>query len=109
MFDSSQFVAKSKEGSSTPYGAGTIAGGAGLYGAHSMGHNSGRKEGVTEGFDNGMNLGIQGAQQAQPGDPGWMGRLSDLFTGTDQGPDAGAVRQGLMSNRDKMIAALIKG
>ena len=91
------------------YGTGTIAGGAGLYGAHSMGHSSGRETGITEGFDNGMNLGLEGAKAMQPGDPGWMGRLGDLFTGTDQGPSTAAMRQGLMSDRDKMIAALIKG
>ena len=89
------------------YGAGTVAGGAGLIGAHSMGHSSGRKEGVTEGTDSGIDLGLQGAQAMKPGDPGFMGRLGDLFTGTDQGPDAATMRQGLTTERDKLIQSLL--
>ncbi len=89
------------------YGAGAIAGGAGLVGAHSMGHSSGREEGITEGVDQGLDLGLQGAQSAQPADPGFMGRLGDLFTGRQQGPDAATMRQGLGTERDKLIQALL--
>lgn len=89
------------------YGAGTVAGGAGLIGAHSMGRNSGREEGVTEGTDRGIDLGLQGAQAMQPGDPGFMGRLGDLFTGTQAGPDAATMRQGLSTERDKLIQSLL--
>lgn len=91
------------------YGSGAIAGTGALYGAHSMGRNSGHTAGIHEGVENGMELGMQGAQAMQPGDPGFMGRLSDLFTGTQQGPDTGAVRQQLTSDRDKLIQQLIAG
>ena len=89
------------------YGGGAALGGAGLYGAHSMGHSSGREDGMTEGVDNGIQLGLQGAQAMQPGDPGFMGRLGDLFTGTQSGPDVATMRQGLSADRDKLIQALI--
>ena len=88
-------------------GAGTIAGGGALYGAHSMGHNSGRESGVIEGTDRGIDLGLQGAQAMQPGDPGFMGRLGDLFTGAQAGPDAATMRQGLSTERDKLIQSLL--
>lgn len=89
------------------YGGGAAVAGGGLYGAHSIGHSSGRESGLTEGVDQGMELGMQGAQAMQPGDPGFMGRLGDLFTGTQAGPDADTMRQGMMSQRDKLIQSLI--
>jgi hypothetical protein len=74
-----------------------------------MGHNSGRESGVLEGVDQGMELGLQGAQAMQPGDPGFLGRLGDLFTGTQAGPDVAAMRQGLNSDRDKLVKAILEG
>ncbi len=89
------------------YGGGTALAGAGLYGANRMGHNSGMEEGLTEGVDQGLDLGLRGAQAMQPGDPGFMGRLGDLFTGTQSGPDASTMRQGLSTERDKLIQSLL--
>lgn len=91
------------------YGGGTALAGAGLYGSNRMGHSSGRQEGITEGVDQGMELGMQGAQAMQPGDPGFLGRLGDLFTGTQQGPPTAQMRQQMAGSRDQLIQALING
>jgi hypothetical protein len=72
-----------------------------------MGQSSGREAGLTEGVDQGIGLGLEGAKAMQPGDPGFMGRLGDLFTGTQSGPDAATMRQGLTTERDKLIQSLL--
>ena len=95
------------------YGGGGLLGGGALYGSNRLGHASGeidgRAKGVTEGFDNGTQVGMAAAQAAAPGDPGIMGRLAQVFTGSGGGPDMGAAQQNITNNRDSLIQSILAG
>lgn len=83
-------------------------GGAGVIGHH-FGSESGRSQGVAEGVDAGIQRGVQAATAAQPGDPGVLGRLMDVFRGAQQGPDAPAVLRNLQGDKDNLIKSILAG
>ncbi len=83
-------------------------GGAGVVG-HSIGSSSGRQQGVTEGVDAGLQRGVQAATSAQPGDPGVLGRLMDVFRGQQQGPDAPSILSNLQGDKDALIKSILAG
>jgi hypothetical protein len=67
------------------------------------------KQGVQKGYDAGLNLGIGAARHFQPRDPGVLGRIMDVFTGTEAGPSPRQIRSMLDSKRDRIIATILNG
>lgn len=90
-------------------GVPTGAAGIGMYGANRMGHSSGRELGIGEGYDVGSQIGAQLALQAQPKDPGILGRILDVFTGQEKGPDYATIQGLLDSHRSQILPAILKG
>jgi hypothetical protein len=75
---------------------GLAAGGAGAYG---LGRGQGREKGIGEGLVNGIRLGVAGANRP---DPGFFGRLGQVFTGTPE-TDMSAIENYISNNKDKII------
>ncbi len=94
-------------------GIGLSAGGLGLAGGaiagNQVGHANGMNEGVTAGVDAGMERGVNAAQASQPGDPGVLGRLLDVFRGQSQGPDSQTVLRNLQGDKDSLIKSILAG
>ena len=90
-------------------GVPTVAGAGALYGSNRLGHSSGREQGVGEGFDAGTELGIQTALANQPQDPGFFGRLLEVFKGNEQSVTAQSLQNYLDEYREDALNAILKG
>ena len=88
------------------YGAPAAAAGGIFYGGNRMGHSSGLDEGLDKGFDTGADYGIQAALANAPKDPGFFGRIADVFTGQQQGPQAYDIQSLLDSNKAQILKQL---
>lgn len=86
-----------------------VGGGAALYGSNRMGHSSGKEEGVGIGYDKGADAGLQTAIANMPQDPGILGRIMDVFTGTQGGPDIDSLKQLLASGREDALKTILRG
>jgi len=91
------------------YGVPAVAGGGALYGSNRLGHSSGREQGVGEGYDVGSEVGMQAALNSQPGDPGVIGRILNVFRGQQQGPDAGAIQNLLEQSKGNILQTILSG
>jgi hypothetical protein len=90
----------------TPWIRNTInAGGltAGGVGAYSLGSNRGERRGVGKGLTEGIGI---GAAHAYKPDPGVLGRLGQLFTGTPEA-DMSALDAWLNENKDEVIKKIL--
>ena len=76
---------------------------------HETGLSEGREIGVGEGYDVGLQRGVQGSQAMQNKDPGWMGRIADVFTGQAQGPSSQQIYSRLAEDRAELIKAILQG
>jgi len=76
---------------------------AGGVGAYSLGSNRGERRGVGKGLTEGIGIGAQHAYQP---DPGVLGRLGQLFTGTPQA-DMSALDAWLNENKDEVIKKIL--
>ena len=89
-------------------GGGALGIGAGGYNiGHGRGHDQGMELGVGHGYDIGSQLGIQMAAQSRPQDPGFFGRLADVFTGQEQGPDPYMLQNAMLNNREQIVNAIL--
>jgi hypothetical protein len=84
----------------------TVGIGAGLYGANRMGHSSGMEQGLSQGFDTGADYGIQASLANMPQDPGFLGRIADVFTGQQRGPQAYDIQSLLDTNKSQILQQL---
>lgn len=78
-------------------------------GAGALGYNMGHRSGVGQGFDAGADFGVQSMADAAPQDPGVLGRIADVFTGAQGGPDPAAVRASIADNRGSILNQIIRG
>ena len=89
-------------------GGGALGIGAGGYSiGHGRGHSQGLETGVGQGYDIGSQLGMQMAMNNRPQDPGFFGRLADVFTGQEQGPDPYMMQSAMVDNRDQIVNAIL--
>lgn len=96
------------------WGLPTLGGGSLLAGSNLMGRSSGHAKGYAEGTDKGFDLGSEKASDMfgalSPQDPGFMGRLMELFTGRQSGPDASALKMHMQEYKKSLIEkALAEG
>jgi hypothetical protein len=85
----------------------TAAGGGMLYGANRMGHTSGRRQGLAEGYDVGAETGAAAALSQIP-EQGVMDRILSVFRG-QQGPDAAAVRNLIDQSKGDILQTILRG
>lgn len=85
--------------------AGVLGGGA--LAANRLGHGSGRRSGVADGFDTGTSFGIQTAMANQPQAGNFFQRLGGLFTGGPQGPSAEALEAAIMNQRPEILRQIL--
>lgn len=106
-------VARSLGIGTTAAAGGVGAAGLGMYGANRMGHSSGKEEGFntgkSQGFDLGVDQGIYHTMANQPQDPGWLGRIADVFTGQERGIDPQQIQAMLAENKDSILSQLMQG
>ena len=88
------------------YGVPTAAAGGIFYGGNRMGQNTGMQEGLSRGFDTGADYGIQASLANMPQDPGFFGRIADVFTGQQRGPQAYDIQALLDANKSQILQQL---
>lgn len=88
------------------YGVPATALGGAFYGGNRMGHNSGMETGLSRGFDTGADYGIQTALANAPQDPGFFGRIADVFTGQQKGPQAVDMQALLDANKAQILQGM---
>ena len=86
------------------YGGAGVAGTGALYGANRLGHGSGRKSGLSDGYD----AGGYAATAAMQDSPGYLGGLMQAIAGR-QPYDAAAMRHMLDQNKDDILRTILRG